>query len=97
MKTGQNHDTRFRHALEGSPPAASTPLKLHAEPENEIRVFGEMVRDVGVMKDMLTGLVFTGADDYVRNLRVVRNAAERTIKRCDRLIGDESKAPRSVS
>ena len=64
-------------------------MKIYQEPEQDIRVLGELVRDVGTMKDMLAGLVFTGPEEYARNLRVVRGAAERTIKRCDRLIGDE--------
>jgi hypothetical protein len=56
---------------------------------NPILIFGEIVRDVGVMKDMLTGFAFSGQDEYRRNLRVVRNAAERIIHRADRLIGHE--------
>jgi hypothetical protein len=52
-------------------------------------IFGEIVRDVGVMKDMLTGLAFSGQVEYRRNVRVARSAAERIIKRADRLIGDE--------
>ena len=38
---------------------------------------------------------FSGADEYKRNLRVVRGAAERTIQRCDRLIGDDVPKPRA--
>jgi hypothetical protein len=85
MKSGIAHDRSFSRSFQSAPAA----VKLYTEPEEDIRVLGELVRDVGVMKDMLAGLAFSSMEEYRKNLRVVRNAAERTIRRCDRLIGDE--------
>lgn len=99
MKKGLVHNKNFSRSIaagapapEGSGENAPSRTVVYQEPEQDIRILGELVRDVGVQKDMLAGLVFSTADEYKRNLRVVRNAAERTIKRCDRLIGDEPPA-----
>ena len=93
MKTGAITDRQFRNAME-PPPASEEPkegsrIQLYSEPQEDIRVLGELVRDVGVMRDLLSGLAFAGADEYKRNLRVVKSAAERMITRCDRLIGEK--------
>lgn len=90
------HKRKFSKSISTAPDAKELggpiTVKLHTEPEQDIRVLGELVRDVGTMKDMLTELVFATSDGYLQNLRVVRNAAERTIRRCDRLLGDPASA-----
>lgn len=88
MKTGRAHDKRFSEQI-GSVPAGPVAVKLHEEPAEPILLLGEMVRDCGIAKDMLAGLAFASRDDYRRNLRVVKAAADRLSQRAAVLIGDE--------
>lgn len=88
MKSGVTTSAAFERAVKATP-TPTTAVELHIEPEEPIRLLGLMVQDGGVMRDLLAGIVFADAGHYKANLRVIRSAAERMIRRCDRLLGPE--------
>jgi len=72
-------------------PEQSPAVTLFVEPEDPIRVMGEMIRDVDLISEKLRGLAF--ADDAYRgDLRVIMGVAVRTKRRCERLLGEGSTA-----
>ena len=90
VRNGASHDRKFSQAIQAGAdrPAGPAAVKLHEESTEPILILGDLVRDCGVVKDLLSGLAFTSKEEYTRNLCVVRGAAERMMKRCDRLIGE---------
>lgn len=100
MKSGSQHSVIFSRSMEhhngdvqkSVHDSVQNPV-LYQEPEEDIRILGEMLRDVGIMNKMLQSLVSVDSGEYRGNLRVVLGAAERMKHRCLRLIGDEPKPP----
>jgi len=73
-------------------PESSPAITLFVEPEDPIRIMGEMIRDADLIHEKLRGLAF--ADEHYRaDLRVILGVAVRTKQRCARLLGE---APTTV-
>lgn len=68
-------------------PESSPAITLFVEPEDPIRIMGEMIRDADLVQEKLRGLAF--ADEHYRaDLRVIRGVAVRMADRCARLLGE---------
>lgn len=73
-------------------PGPRPKIELFREPDDSILILGEMIRDVGLMRENLQTLPFD-IEAYRGQIRVVLTAAVRMKKRCERLLGEEPDPP----
>lgn len=69
-------------------PAPDPPPKFFEEPADPVLIHGEMLRDARLLTEFLQDLPFAGRH-YRTNLRQIIGAAERTKRRCVKLIGED--------
>ena len=61
---------------------------LIRDPQEPIKVYGNMLTDVEIIDSELKTLLFAG-DDYMSKLRVIRGASKRLMDRCAALMGEK--------
>jgi len=87
--TSHSSDVNAGQFVGGDLPTAPA-VALYHQPDEDILLLGEIMRDIALLQVKARGLPTSGVDGYRGELRVMRGAARRIIEAVDRLLGETS-------